>query len=155
MLTTTRERNAGRELDAEVHRLVFATPVIEGWPCWQSGDDGLWRAIQESDPEGMEHADGRHPVFVADDSGWLQPVPNYSTDIAEAQAVIEKLTDYDVTLNRIRPDQRRPGADDAPEWECCFYSDYWRDESADVVRVAETPALAICLAALALVGEDG
>lgn len=73
-----------------------------------------------------------------------RPLPHYSTDIAAAFLVIDKLHEQYWVGIQIPGGKRSDG----DEFEVSLYSDYWEQETPRFVAVAETIPLAICRAAL-------
>lgn len=123
---------AGRELDALVAEKVM------GW-CWIENDVG-----QESlQPPIEEYAylSRNHPVFWADDKGYTEIMPKYSTNIADAWQVVEKLREthwIQVEVGTLN---------------ICDIGEYGKGCST-IQEVADTIPLAICLAALKAVGVE-
>lgn len=90
--------------------------------------------------------------FVTKD---FKHVESYSTDIADAWTVVEKIItvkgdgfDPEVELHRTEKD-----ADDTM-WICLFYDRHGRADGFDVFADGDTAPHAICLAALKAVGCD-
>lgn len=103
---------AGRELDALTAEKVMGLRVVR---CPDHGDCIYWHAYGPDRPDGQ--------------------LPEYSTDIAEAWQVVEKLRDLD------------PEIWWDVHWECVFNTNDSR-----VWGTADTAPEAICRAALAAVG---
>lgn len=153
---------AGRELaqlDADVERLVFGREVLGMAACrpWQ---DGTGYYVDDEQASRPDHV--MRPVYVGPGcyglgrctstdpattvfGHWaecLEVVPAYSTDLASAWLVVERMRDrWEFRLTRWHEDL------DAPEW-CALFFDR-RLGSADGEVYAETAPLAICRAALA------
>lgn len=104
---------AGRELDA------LMAEHVENWTSIEHIKDDVW-------------------VGVSPD-GWRRPVPDYSTEIKDAWAVVERLVGPAMSRN-----------DETGEWEASCSTkqvspyDGWRM----VYAIAATTPLAICKAAL-------
>lgn len=87
---------AGRELDAEVAEKVMLLKVIaRDWPCWYDPETGYAEAVVMPLEDG--DLEGTHPEPVYDPYPGCNPnprpsvVPEYSTDIAAAWAIVEEL----------------------------------------------------------------
>lgn len=138
MTQTTKEREAGRELDAEIAERVFGatwSPTESGSPTEEAlafRGDSPWR------PRGWSlvwrYSNGKPLVYK-------QMLPEYSADIRPAFDVIEAMK-----MNGYRWRIGSPVESDGPT-----FAAFWNpDEQWCPNYTAEcwTPALAICLAAL-------
>lgn len=92
----------GRKLDALVAEKIMGLRVVaHDWPCGRDPEFGDYEAASFWEEE-MEE---RGPVYVPEDGSWppkylldvkahyayVEPVPFYSTDIAAAWQVVEKM----------------------------------------------------------------
>lgn len=118
---------AGRDLDALVAEKVM------GWVRGKIGP-----------------ADDLSPVWFPQgpDSYWTETVPRFSTDIADAWQVVEKLRQTHCCLNL--------HSDHAYAYSCSLIKndDDPHEPHSGIGRTAETAPLAICLTALLSVGVD-
>lgn len=142
---------AGRELDAVVAEKVLGLKVERGWPAYVDHDLGL--IAYESREVGVDSgARLFEPVIIAGD---LRPflVDKFSTDIAAVWKVVEKLS---LVIMPAPTDWVTP-----PPWRwCCGQYDindmYFDEGTFDGHLInfatAETAPLAICLAALKVIG---
>ena len=144
-------RQAGRELDAEVAEKVIGWTVERDWPSERVG--GEWFAYEPSrgevysfhrreNYERTEHW-YRHP----DNRDYLVLVPSFSTSIADAWLVVEKMRERGIYID-LRASSSgyfamwsRAGRDD---------EDIWVTGSS---HMADDAPLAICLAALKALGN--
>lgn len=139
---------AGRELDALVAEKVM------GW-LWLGRQDHKWLGppsqLGETDPtygtirRATDIDEPERPWWLenATEFGDLRVVPHYSTDIAAAFLVVEKLN----AAVRYPEIQFAPTEPNGEELWCVSLVN-----PADVEVVAETAPLAICRAALAALG---
>ncbi len=111
---------AGRELDAEISEKVFGLKVVSrDWPCGYDPECGVYGATHFMPPIGGWF-DERGPIIASDEEGWppqpsweedlgdsvpkdevsayVEPVPFYSINIADADKVIEKLVELGFRL---------------------------------------------------------
>jgi hypothetical protein len=163
------EMPAGRELDALVAEKVMGLEVMRDWPCGHQPDACELEALRcEWDEATCFELEGkpdlrwlglypqRHPVSAdRDDDGRFfgyTPLPFYSTDIAAAWGVGEKVWErvpkrshgtFRYMLNRREPD----GC-----YVCEFAMDPEGDWRTHSVGEADAAPLAICRAALLAVG---
>jgi len=82
-----------RELDALVAEKVMALKIhSHTWPCGVMPDTGAYEAatLQNRDGFPMLHNDPG-PVYLDKNGKLVEPVPFYSTDIAAAWQVVEKM----------------------------------------------------------------
>lgn len=137
-----RAHEAGQALDAEIQRRVFGTRALycrygEPWveTDRRSASDRLFY-IPSGKPWRTHHIDA-------------MPVPRYSSDMAAAWLVVERITDPSFrnlyTPHEPSPTWMPPGTRFA----------YWFDGAALWSMSASDAAEAICRAALAVVGEAG
>ena len=169
--------NAGRELDALIAEKVMGMKVLGNETCvYVEGDATVHIG---TDPKGWSCFAEIGPVVAGeycrceeykDDSEYkdftwkydhlevcLKPVPNYSTSIADAWLVVEKLRSAQPSWHLIINDTS------GPCYRARFYAlygvgkfdiDQWvRDPNDDFTVWAETAPLAICLAAPYAVGD--
>lgn len=143
---------AGRELDALVAEKAMGLNVTShDWPCCREPECGCLEAALS-----LEHAarfgnlyNERGPVFVAEDNPFPNVVPLFSTDIAAAWTVVEKLKadgfcfslinvlssqEWEAGIHKVGVDKRFPG------------NGKW-------ARASRAPH-AICLAALKAAGVE-
>lgn len=123
---------AGRELDALVAEKVM------GWK-WCENDIGK----ESLQPPSEEYAflSPNHPVFWADEKGYTKIMPHYSTNIADAWKVVEKMREnFWVQV-------------DVGDIILCSMGEYGFVCST-IQAEAETAPLAICLAALKAMGVE-
>lgn len=121
---------AGRELDALVAEKVMGLAYVrrvEGQAAWVTGRDWV-------DPGDYTYGEGKWGTLV------LYRVPDFSTDIAAAWLVVERMAQSDRNL-RLSLD--RFGGD---PWWCEFADEAY---TIGAQAVADTAPLAICRAALA------
>jgi hypothetical protein len=123
------EMEAGQDLDVLVARQVLGITVYQATSV---GYDVL-----------LDKIDPKYGLYVSTDHGWME-LPEYSTDIAAAWALIERHPHY-VYLVRSN-DNGRFGFKDRMTWKCRFYA----PQSFEVE--ADTAPFAICLAALKAAG---
>ena len=147
------ELQAGAELDAEIARRVFGIDVLGMAPCHHDPDGGglsvgEWdnQSIQRpvhilGTCDGHESFEDGDPVYFGH-SWCLVPCPLYSTDIAEAWLVVEKMREMKkfITLS-VYPD------DEDGYW-CSIDSPYSSFHKYQAER-CNSASLAICRAALA------
>lgn len=130
---------AGRELDALVHAKVMGHPE----QCWHPN---------------AEKVDPKHTTLIRcpdcgetfGDSTYvlaLSTLPRYSTDIAAAWSVVEKMRGEGVYID-VQP--RCDRWDTVAGWQGPDDGDIWEQVSL----TADTAPLAICLAALRAKGVD-
>lgn len=121
---------AGRELDSLVHRRVMELPVVpDAWGLpMQPGDH--WT----SDP---------HGTYTGTPTTTGSPIPAYSTDIAAAWEVVEKLRERRIFLS-VDAHWDRFDVDAAIGPSLVVAADFWERAFA----TADTAPLAICRAAL-------
>lgn len=128
----------GRVLDAAVAERVMGLTLGEpDWPCWRSYDDGSLNPHQI--PARARDDDERHPVTITD--GYREVVPFFSTDIAAAWQVVERLR---LTVGYAGNAGWYAGPGEDGDWDCWSY-----------FAVAQTASEAICRAALAAVESEG
>ncbi len=144
---------AGRELDALVAEKVMGYEVkpLSAWPDkYPSREDrsklvrSVWMVRDAMNPICFIEGNPRSPK-VGDSDGHWSPcdIPSYSTSIAAAWEVVEKLTKiFGLTMTRLPNDD---------SWEISIYrlnedGDYMA--TADDIVSAATAPLAICRAAL-------
>lgn len=133
--------NAGRELDALIAEKVMGFTWHDGWKSFKGphlvSPGGFMAGWRMEDGGVMGHLDGvtRNPEL-----------PFYSTDIAAAWQVVEKLV-----AERFFPEVNYRGRG---EWGCkvdrLTVDDSWNDKPTPH-EIANTAPLAICLAALSAV----
>ena len=116
---------AGREMDAEVHRALWPRHNIQ---TFENLDLLLWH-----------FCDGSHEKSST--CRW-QMVPHYSTDIAAAWLMVEKMLAEDIELHL---------AHDGTEWRVGTL--YWNGEWNEFSDAHAAP-LAICRAALKAVHQE-
>lgn len=159
------EHPANRCLDAWVAEEVMGLNVVSrNWPCGHTPDCGGYEASMqaearyswytEKDPVYWEdvNSDGwGWPPWVDEDHGDLiaciEPVPFYSTDIAAAWSVVEKLgelADRDILVEYCADGDRM----------CTIGRHYRGLWMKDVQAVAATIPLAICRVALKAMGIE-
>ena len=139
---------AGRELDALIGKKIFGYQKIAHYGPTNENN----RHLEQEAFATHEEAMAAYKKFWPDPSTWPEEtlsrwhdgwgtliVENFSTDIAEAWMIVEKLN-MALTLHS--------GYDEAHFWRCRFGLDSHEDE-----RSAPTAPLAICLAALAAIGD--
>lgn len=161
-----------RELDALVAEKVMGLVVIQNWKCGYMPDCGNYEATMPAftddtftekiypltpSSEFDSLYDERGPVYELHKG--IEPVPFYSTDIAAAWLVVEKLAqDGDEHPACIQKGLPAYGDHDTPfevyknyagypGWTC-YFADY------EVCAHADTAPLAICLAAIKAVGVE-
>lgn len=96
--------SAGRELDAKIAEHVMGLEIAHrAWPCHYAPDCGAYEAVlSERDTDfnakpdviyWRHHPSENMPDEDKNDLGlWCEPVPHYSTDIADAWRIVEHLT---------------------------------------------------------------
>ena len=127
----------GRELDALVAERVMGWVRCSAWQGANLGSAGGFVGMNH----GCEHARGT--CFPADDS---VPWPHFSTDIAAAWEVVEKMRKdgWGMTVDSLG----FPGE----EWRAWFQCDVSHDYLKMEIGEAATAPHAICLTALKAVG---
>lgn len=143
--------SAGRELDAEVAEKVMGWTGIGQWSCEIVPDDDDWFGVP---PGAIEKFKSNELTKTC----W--PIPNYSTDIAAAWLVFEKLSQSELTcstgdpndggshISYVKSHPTKAASVVYPVVErfgCQFWS---ADGSMIGFAEADTAPLAICLAAL-------
>ena len=153
---------AGRKLDAEVAEKVMGLTVVShDWPCGRDPECGFYEATHFIPPIGGWFNE-KGPVIARDEEGWppqpsweedfgdavpkdemsayVEPVPFYSTKIADAEKVIGRLNElgFDIKVSWLPKGGAEARAIDTVGWRC-----------AEEVDGATAP-LAICLLALEL-----
>lgn len=140
-------QTAGRELDAEVHRLIFGQ-------CPHLPQDVLDEEATEEEREAAEEGwgwptkcdlcGGRFAGGHYDAGKYAErPFPRYSTDLVAAWQVVEKLGSLGFWVSLSHNGNTR-----AAPWDFRAVS---KDERKRECHIEETPALAICKVALAVV----
>ncbi len=159
-----RELQAGPELDAAIGKLM-GLDVLGVSGCSREPECGEWEPTghwAESGREGApravylrrcccEFARAEDPRTFGHTSFCLGVVPAYSSEIAAAWLVVEKLRSRKVDVmifqgeRREFPSEIRDRSDD--QWECALW---WQEngEHRETTQHADTPAEAICRAAL-------
>lgn len=140
------ERQAGRELDLEVAEKVFGY-VVGRAPC----GDGLTRT-DEFEGETLADVDvqirAAYPKFI-EQGGRMWPAqftgPEYSTDIAAAWLVVEKLHEMGLYVSISKPPN-------AFTWDVRGWNEATNDNR--FIAHAETAPLTICIAALVAAGAS-
>lgn len=150
---------AGRELDALVAEKVMGLKIV------RAGDLPIWdHQCAAYTPTvvtllGLERdefivMDGdlaanikKGGCYIAHNS--LTRVPNYSGDIAAAWNVMEKLRDRGASVE-IGSSNNREGH----PWECCVTFKRHTAPNSDIAELAYSAPLAICVAALKIVGVN-
>lgn len=145
MVNTTKIREAGRNVDTEVAEKVMGLGPLEfDYPCDVWDDDGHWRVPDTRDEGESQGCRYREPIYrITHKNGWRQGkvVPRYSTDIAAAWTVLEK-------MRQPVPGVHRWAVTVSAE-ENGWFVTIWREFSAKYHRVfAPTAPHAICLAVL-------
>lgn len=137
--------DVGRELDAEVAERVMGLRVVaRDWPCGYNYDGcerEAWSWPEEPPPMHFEP----WPVYVTERGTWparrlepIVPVSAYSTDIAAAWLVVEKLAAQGLRLSL--------DAFGGDPWWAEFADEKWERGAQ---ATAPTAPEAICRAALA------
>ncbi len=149
--------NAGRELDALIAEKVM------GWtragaqyhirPSHRPSKDFPGNILNDFDGKGPhdflfpdKHDDTLRMAFCGCES--TIDVPSYSTDIAAAWEVVEKLGNWHGFDFMILLDTSNSG-----KWEAGWYEMGWDGYERRCAESADTAPLAICLAALKAVGN--
>lgn len=152
------KHEAGPTLDAMIQRTVFGSTDLRQLPTFISGDDG--RRCVSCDPDGEPYW-CYLPKYDHDstEDAYCEPVPEYSTDIAAAWMVVEKMEVRNPCLTLVAPGVWRfvlDASTDPLDLETTMIPDM-RAYTTHKRRVkAEGPApLAICLAALQAAATKG
>lgn len=136
---------AGREMDALVAEFIFY------WIWIPSPLNTEQKIIVPTDKS-------KSDIIIPDSSAWWWGediralVPYYSTDIAAAWQVVEKMS---------RPDWAwiiesfNLANEDKPRWFACFWGDIDGELCSDASAEADTAPLAICRAALLAILKEG
>ena len=131
-----RVMKAGREVDTLIETEVFGNEVVERM-CLQSYDCGTWGDAEDWYDGNLKEDPGMSILPCVYDGVEYVPIPHYSTQIADAWLVVEKVNhDNAFELYWYNPDGRKP---------------YFRVAFGfGIIKKAEadTAPLAICLAAL-------
>ena len=135
--------NAGRELDALVAEKVM------GWVFNLPPPSNKYYCLEAK----AKYGDASHPVWVKTHDGYqcglCNSIPDYSTSIAEAWGVVEKLKSMGLAVWV---------GYEAGEWVCMCGEEIdfvlLPEISPDSQGWAETAPLAICLTALKAVGYN-
>ena len=137
---------AGRELDALVAEEVMGlSPISRNWPCGYTPDVGDYEAALDQDKPYPWHRD-RGPIYQ-DRNGYARAVEFYSTSIAAAWEVVEKLLlDYP----SFRVSARISGQSSGQRKHLWIAGE--DDDRSDWCVTADTATLAIVRAALKAVG---
>lgn len=130
---------AGRELDALVAKQVMELPDV-GRYSRQSMESIEWTH------HGWNSDGYDYYYWLDDEYNPLRSVPPYSTDIAAAWQIVEKLKAIDVEFS-LYYREWDGGRDEAHRWSA------WFREGAEYQVYAPTAPLAICRAALLAVNE--
>ena len=136
------ELSAGRELDALIAEKVM------GWEYAQSSPDPAKYFCKEyGNNAGWWYRPSMTPGVKHWGCATCSPPPEYSTDIAAAWEVVEKLApDLYVTIEDERHNSERFVS-------CWFRGDLWDNPNAEYLAQAGTVPLAICRAALKAVAS--
>lgn len=146
--------DAGRELDTLIAEKAMGLEIVHrSWPCGYAPDCGTYEAaLYEHRQSGLSRLwpdviyktsepldEWRHQLGL-----WCEPVPHYSTDIAAAWTVVERLEAMGWVV-RVSQYQLNP-----TKWNCRFVptTGEMLDTGAYVFDDAPTAPHAICLAAL-------
>ena|SRR3990167_5839708 len=146
-----------RELDALVSEKVMGLHIYSHtWPCGYEPECGCYEAASIGASREYAWHNENGPVFIDQDCDgdipWLEPVPFYSTDIAAAWRVVEKLQESGLTLHLFR---EPTGVWKHTNWQAEFYHlDIPVTEREIVEAISPTVARAICLAALKALGVE-
>jgi hypothetical protein len=141
---TDTELQAGRELDAIVAEKVMGWERSHDMPPFAH----LWFAPRDTE-SAMAKAQGA--VYKSSGAGGTRPafpVPRYSTDIAAAWLVVDRIRPTDDTRYGVTIESAVAG------WYCTIEDAdvEWDDPAHTSVAYGETLPLAICRAALASAG---
>lgn len=170
----TDDRRAGRTLDAKLHAAIFNIP-IEWRLCATDPECGRWEDVQWHDEPHQEGDTlwGAHPIMRQPCYNWLDTnepaqhgwtpediannvyrtrywrvIPHYSTDISAAWLIIGALRQRDIWLYSLEQHWEGETTRVIFEWRSTKQGLRFAQEFSD------TPALAICLAALAAIGGN-
>ena len=128
---------AGRELDARIETEVFGNEVVERM-CLQSYDCGKWEDAEEWYEGKLKEIPEMRILPCVHDRIEYVPIVHYSTQMADAWRVVEKM--WNVGCWRV----------DIRRMDNGYLVDF--DDMRDTYSASATAApLAICLAALAVV----
>lgn len=173
------ELRAGRKLDALIGAKIMGLAVVDhDWPCGyepscgcyeagltkEVGEDGCASWYKERGPVYVEHPENWPPDPEHDKYAWPVPVPFYSTDIAASWQVVTEIhrridssdaglpadANY-LTLNSLgRGDACSAIFSSVVDWD--WYEDL--EGEYPLGAEGESPAHAICLAALKICGVE-
>ena len=143
---TPAERNA---LVAE--KIIGIRDFRKDWPCYVSPEDGMlvpWLEEWGEFTEGERDLYTDRSLFFQDSTGFLDAVPDYQGNIADAWQVVEKVVkDHPSWCISVNVHKHT-----LPEWHCEIGDedvpeDHW-------MEFDETAPPAICLAALKALGVE-
>ena len=146
------EEVAGREIDVLVAEKVMGLTIAHrDWPCYTPPDGSTYEAAVEDDGGAVPWGGERGPVYFrgtpyvdngTPESAWYEPVPFYSTDIAAAWLVVERVA----TIDKGEPGGLEVAVIRYPDrWECHIETN---SAAFLCIEEASTAPLAICLATL-------
>jgi len=154
-----------RELDALVSEKVMGLHIYSHtWPCGYEPECGCYEAASIGASREYAWHNENGPVFIDQDCDgdipWLEPVPFYSTDIATAWQVVEKMTEhveleYDFEWQGpiFKPSHDYLTSEGFPLGTTCWYV-YIEKAGYREWVCADSAPRAICLAALKALGVE-